>query len=618
MQIDIDWFYGFGDRGLRESPRAPFGRWGELFVGRERELARLSEALAESRAGRGSIAVLTGEAGIGKTRTAEELAERAEKQGALVLRGRCYEGEQIPPYGPWRAALRGLPLSKIRFEGSTLAAVQPGSASLALRATDARTRFFDAVIEGLRAAARERVLLLILDNLQWADTGSLKLLEHLDPELSDAAILVLGAYRDSDLDSRHPLHATLAEIAKETRFRRISLAGLSAQEVREYLSGGLASEPRARFVEEIHRRTEGNPLFLLELVRGMTEERAPENPAIRIPAGVKEAIGARLARLPDSVTDVLCTASVVGRLFRLDVLDRVSEGIPDDRIPWAIETAQAAGLVREMPEEVGLYRFTHVLVQEVLRDRVSSRRQSRMHAKIARALERIAGPSLDEWAAAIAHHLAEARDPESLALLLPYTLKAADRALAQLAPDEALALLDRALALREKMPHRSDLDVAELLYRRARALDEMTCSEEAAQSLVRAFEIYSAHGNVARMVDVALTPVQQTIPMGPAVTWSYADSGLPELRKRAIEAVLPNSHEEGLLLARGSSPSEMERALSIARREKDGALELTALWHLAYSHMCTGRFAEARSEAPEALALAARLEDHWGGRFLHS
>lgn len=616
MQSYIEWYRGSWGRGLQEPGRVPFRRPGELFVGRERELARLTDAFAEAQDGRGSIVVLTGEAGIGKTRTAEELADRVENQGAVVLRGRCYEGEQIPPYGPWRSALRSLSLSKIPLETAVLAATLPGSASLALPETDARIRFFDAVIEVLRTAACECTLLLFFDNLQWADTGSLKLLEHLNAELSDAAILVLGAYRDSDLDICHPLHATLAEIAKETRFRRISLSGLSPQEVREYLSGNLECEPSAMLVEEIRRRTEGNPLFLLELVRAMTEERGPDNAVMRIPSGLKEAIGARLARLPDPVTTVLCTASLIGRVFRLDVLALVTEGVTEDRIAWAMERAQAAGLVSNMPDEGGLYRFTHVLVQEVLHERVSSWRRSRLHLQIARALEQVAGPSLDESAAAIAYHLAEARDPESLVLLVPYTIKAADRALAQLAPDQALALLDRALGLREKMPRRSDLETAEPLYRRARALDEMTFSEEAAQSLVRAFDLYAGLGNVDRMVDAALTPVQQTIHMGPAVTWSYADSGLPALRKRAIEAVRPNSLEQGRLLAHGSFPSEIERALSIARCEKNEALELTALWHLAYSHMCSGQFAEARSEERQALAIASRLGDRWGARFL--
>ncbi|MCX7031042.1 MAG: AAA family ATPase [Spirochaetes bacterium] len=598
---------------LESSPHRP----GEVFVGREREIAQLDEALAEAERGRGSISVLVGEAGIGKTRTANELAIHARARHIIVLRGRCFEGERTPPYGPWRTALRALPTSNSVPEAVPLLSAVSADAPVTLPGGEARARLFEAVIGLLRAGGQERPLLMLLDNLQWADPGSLKLLEHLSAEIAETPILVLGTYRDTDLDDRHPLRSALAELTKESGFRRIALSGFSPQEVGLYLARTLAAVPSSELVHEIHFRTDGNPLFLLELVRDMAETQPARLGQLRIPPGVKETIGVRLGRLPDDSLKVLSTASVIGRIFALELLAQALEDVPIDRVRSALERAQSAGFVQEMPDEPGRYRFTHALVQEVLRDRLPAAQRSRWHARIAAAMEFLAGSDIDAWAGAITYHLSEAADPQSLAKFVPLTLKAADHAVANLAPDQAMTLLDRALLVKSRMPYAcSDRQTAELLCRRARALDDMARSDEAAESLSQAFDLFAEFGCIDRMVDVALTPVQRAIHAGSSVTWSYADTGLQALRERALAVVPPGSIQQGRLLAHQPSPRDIERALAISRSEKDERLEMTALWHLSYAHLCAGETGRARSEEEAAWAIAGRLGDRWGARFL--
>jgi DNA-binding CsgD family transcriptional regulator len=561
--------------------------------------------------------MLVGEAGIGKTRTAHELALHASARNVLVLRGRCYEGEHSPPYEPWRTALHALAAATLAFDAAPSIEAARGEAPLTLSGAEARARLFEAVIGLLQATARAQPVLLLLDNLQWADPGSLRLLEHLSAEISDAAILVLGAYRDTDLDDRHPFVSTLAELAKEGGFRRIALSGLSPQEVSQYLVRMLPSAPSARLVQEIHLRTDGNPLFLLELARSMLERRPSVSGQIGIPPGVKETIGARLGRLPESGLHILSAAAVVGRVFSLDVLVRSVKDVPPAAIPPALERAQSTGFVQEMPEEPGRYRFTHALVQEVLRDRLPATQRALLHARIAAAMESLAGPQIDAWAEAIVHHLAEAADPASLARLVPIALKAADHAIANFAPDQALTLLDRVMQAKRRTPRAiADHETAELLFRRARALDELARADEATESLTSAFDLYESLGNIDRMVDTALSPVQRPIHIGLSVTWSYADTGLRELRERALAVARPGSLPLGRLLAHQPSPPDIEQALEIARRESDETLQMTALWHLSYAHLCAGQIERARSEEGEARAIATRLGDRWGARFL--
>jgi predicted ATPase len=258
------------------------------FVGRQRELAILNTALDDSLSGQGRIAMLVGEPGIGKTRTARELAAYASLKGAQVLWGRCHSTEGAPPYWPWvqviRAYAQGCEAEELRSQ------MGPGVADIAeivpevrerlpdlqpppaLEPQQARFRLFDSIRAFLKKASQFQPLLLVIDNLHWADRSSLLLLEFLAQELAEGKILVVGTYRDTELTRRHPLTQTLGELAREPIFRRVILRGLNEEEVGRFIEVHTAFTPSKDLVGAVYLQTEGNPLFVTEVVRLLVQE----------------------------------------------------------------------------------------------------------------------------------------------------------------------------------------------------------------------------------------------------------------------------------------------------------------------------------------------------------
>ena len=253
------------------------------FVGREPELATLSERLAAASAGHGSMVVLAGEPGIGKTRLAEEVAAQARAHGARALWGRCWEGEGAPAFWPWvqviRAYLRGHEPEALRAElgpgGADIATLVPELRALlpeapappALDPAQARFRLFDSITAFLAQAATAQPLVLILDDLHWADIPSLLLLEFLARDVADAHVLVVGSYRDVEVARGHPLMRTLANLARSPHVARLTLAGLTAPEVARAIAEVSGTPPPERLVTALVGETEGNPLFVTEMVR---------------------------------------------------------------------------------------------------------------------------------------------------------------------------------------------------------------------------------------------------------------------------------------------------------------------------------------------------------------
>jgi AAA ATPase domain len=284
----------------RVSDRMPRG----IFVGRQREMATLRASLEEALAGRGGLVMLVGEPGIGKTRTAQQLAMQAAQRGAQVLWGRCEEEAGAPPFWPWVQALRAFVQA---HDTATLCAEMGASAAniadiipeVRERCSDllpppriedpaqARFRLFDAIRSFLHQAARRHPVVLILDNLHWADTPSLRLLAFLAPELESGQVLVVGSYRDGELSRQHPLSNTLGELTRQPRFQRLRLHGLSHEDVGRFLEGVVGRAPAPELVAALHGQTEGNPLFLTEIVRFLVQEGVltPESASLPTPAG---------------------------------------------------------------------------------------------------------------------------------------------------------------------------------------------------------------------------------------------------------------------------------------------------------------------------------------------
>jgi len=437
------------------------------FVGREHELEALDRLLTRAQDGTGGIAALAGEPGIGKTRTAEIVAERAERHGMCVFWGRCNEEPGAPPYWPWQQLVRSWIAS--HDEDSIRRALACGVAPLAEIVPDladrlpepvrdravaapstevaqARFRLFDAVNTFWQRAEQQCPLLLILDNLHWADASSLRLLEFLAPDLGGSRILLLVTYRDVELSRQHPLSATLGELARQPHFERLRLGGLSHAETAHmmHLAGGATFA--AALVDAIHVQTEGNPLFIGEMTRLLAQEgsAASASRALRIPEGIKEVIGRRLNRLSASANKVLTAAAVIGRAFEFRLLTALADDVDEDVCSAAIDEALQARVVEAL-REPGHYHFAHALFRETLYDEIPVPRRSRLHLKLARAIEMIRGDDLEPLLPALAHHHWAALPGGDAAQAVDYAQRAARRADRQLAHEESARYCQMAL-----------------------------------------------------------------------------------------------------------------------------------------------------------------------------
>ena len=452
-----------------------------MFVGRQREMGELKACLEDALSGRGRLVTLVGEPGIGKTRTALELATYAGLRQAQVLWGRCYEEQGAPPYWPWvqaiRSYVRDIDAEQLHLDmgagaadiGQVVSDVRdrlPGlEAPPQLEPEQARFRLFDSITAFLKGASRRQPLVLVLDDLHWADHPSLLLLEFVARELSNARLLVIGAYRDVELSRQHPLSRTLGELTRsaEGGFQRVLLRGLDREDVGRFIELASGIIPPSGMVEAVHRQTEGNPLFVTEVVRLLMQEGAlipgpspsgrgvaqgrgeADSWNVRIPEGVREVIGRRLDRLSERCNETLTIASVVGREFTLEQISPLIEDISGDRLLEVLDEALSARVIEELPRAVGRYQFTHALVQETLAEELSTTRRVRLHARIAETLEQLYGDGVEAHAAELAHHFAEAEavlGPDKLVL---YSMLAGERALSARAYEEAEAHLQRAL-----------------------------------------------------------------------------------------------------------------------------------------------------------------------------
>ena len=410
-----------------------------LLVGRERELAALDERLSVARAGHGGVVVLAlGEAGVGKTALADAVAGQARQAGLRVVWGACREGDGGAPYAPWLTVLSALG--------------QPASAlgDLALEGEPAgRFRLFEDVITVVRDAAVPSGLLVVLDDLHWADPGSLVLLQSLAGGIADVPVVVLGLHREEVVGSEQM--ALLQAIGRERIARTMVLAGLSASDAAGLAEATVGHRLPDEVLDAIVERSAGNPLFVCELAR-LADAPGTES---MLPSSIRGVIGQRVALLPAPTADILRHASIVGRDFTAPVVAAVGERDLEEVLD-AIDIAASAGLVTVEGHTV---RFAHVLTQEVLYAEVSTAVRQRLHARAAEALS--PSGAVD----ALAHHLREAAPLLGPEPALRATLQAARQADRQLAYEHAADQFRAALAL---IDDASPAERAEVLLELAR------------------------------------------------------------------------------------------------------------------------------------------------------
>jgi DNA-binding SARP family transcriptional activator len=439
------------------NPAVDSGR--AAFVGRERELGELLAGLDAAFAGRGSLFLLVGEPGIGKSRLADELIGRAKARGARVLIGRCWEAGGAPAYWPWvqslRAYIREIDPETVRQQlgagAAELAQLLPELGDLlggqserpAVEPDAARFRLFEAASSFLTSAAQTRPLVLVLDDLHAADESSLLLLRFLARELGESRLLVVGACRDVDPTPTEPLRVALTELAREPVTKSLMLGGLGEREVARFIELTSGEAPSDELVATMHAETEGNPLFVGEIVRLLAAEGTLDTGALRvgIPQSIRDVIARRLGHLSEECNRVLVLASVLGREFRLDALGRAA-AVSEDELLDILDEAMSARVVSEVPGSSGYQRFAHVLIRDTLYEGLTTGRRVRLHRLAVDALETLYGDEPGPHLAELAHHSVAGSDFDKARR---YARRAGDRALALYAYEEAARLYGAAL-----------------------------------------------------------------------------------------------------------------------------------------------------------------------------
>jgi DNA-binding NarL/FixJ family response regulator len=488
-------------------------------VGRTRELEAFRAAFDRMLAGRRQLVLIAGEAGIGKTRCAEALAEVADDQGALALWGRCREEAGAPPYWPWVQILRGYvdasSLDEVRLNmgaaAKDIAALVPelldSSPATHLKSdgvTDsspARFRTFDAIRQFFHQAAQQVPIILVLDDLHWADAPSLSLLEFLSQELLRVRLLIVATYRDADTSKMTPLLSTLGALSHDSECRRVCLSGLSQSaigEVAERLCDVSLSDST---IKAIYQQTDGNPLFAIELIKVLIDENVGGAISTRVPAGIRETIGCRLSRLSDRCNELLGVAAVHGRHFAVrEIAACTKEDV--QAVLAALEPAVQAGIVQSTVDAPDSWQFTHALIRETIYEELSTAVRLQLHAQAGDALAAVNAGRPEPALTRIAHHYYQAGALGYRENAVVYALRAAESAVRIYAYEDALLHYDRVIETLESAGLMHDARLARAYILKGWALRLLGRPERAIDVLLEAVNRTRVTGNAELLVDV--------------------------------------------------------------------------------------------------------------------
>lgn len=460
------------------------------YVGRAAEHQWLGEMSREVRDGRQRIVFLSGEPGIGKTRLAAHTALVNHNAGFTVFWGAAVD-DLGAPYGPWIQALshyvehapEEVLVAHVDRHGGEITRLIRNALAERVAGVPApqqadpdteRYLLFDSVAGLLQAASDRSPVVLVLDDLHWADSQTLSLLKHVAASMSDSALLVLGTYRDSDLERGNPLADTLADLHRLDGVERRMLDGLEVDDIADVVAAVAGIEMDAAALElagDVAHETDGNPFFVAEILRHLTESGAISQGSngrwelrspiadLELPHSLREVVCRRIGRLGDELERILTVAAVIGRTFDIELLDLLVEGDEEDLLD-ALEGALQASVLVESPQRAGRFSFAHALINHALYDATGATRRGRLHRRVAEALEqlcrtesgeRLVAQSLEDAvgsaggsAAILAYHWREAGDSERA---VDYLIKAAERAEVEGARAEAVGLFNQAVEL---------------------------------------------------------------------------------------------------------------------------------------------------------------------------
>jgi DNA-binding winged helix-turn-helix (wHTH) protein/tetratricopeptide (TPR) repeat protein len=493
------------------------------FVGRQREMAELRAGLEEAASGHGRPLLIAGAPGVGKTRLSAELARLAQESAMAVLLGHCSEQDKPVPYLPFVEVLEnclegaaGVP-TRLRMMlkdcGPELSRIVPKlkrlvrdlAPPLKLPPEQARRHLFNSVCDFIARLALEKPILLILEDLHWADAATLSLLAHLANRLTELPVALVVTFRDAEADVTPALAKTLEGLIRERDATRISLKGLAIEQVGLMIKGLSNKEPPPDVVDEIYAKTEGNPFFVKELVRHLAEENRlyDEGGELRsglkatefdVPKSVRLVVSRRLARLGESAQKMLEAAAVIGRSFSFEVLRASTQS---DRLLESVEAAENAGLVvSNVESSEARFEFCHELVRQTVLHGLSAPRRQQLHLEVGIAIERSCSDRLADLSSELAHHFAAAGNAPKA---VEYLIRSGRQAAHRYANLEAVAFFKRALEQLQKLPDdelrvREELKIQAELVQSLWILGSVT-SPELRAAMDRRFELCERLGD---------------------------------------------------------------------------------------------------------------------------
>ena len=593
--------------GGTESAVAPLpGRLGVRpavgLVGRGTELAVITDAIKRVAGGEGrEILLVSGEPGLGKTTLVAEAARSAFDAGACVLFGHCEE-DLATPYQLFSEALGHFVthapeeqlLAHVEAHGSELSRLVPGLKSRIpelppSEATDSDTeRFllFAAVVDLLATVAQHQPVILVLDDLQWADKGSLLLFRHLTSADPTLRLMILGTYRDSELSNADALVDALAALRRLEGVSRMDLVGLDDSGVVALMEAGAGhplDDDAVGLAHAIYRETDGNPFFVSEVLRNLVETGAIGQDAegrwvaedtldaTALPDSVREVIGARVLRLGKEAGRVLSMAAVIGRDFDLSLLAQATKTNEEDLLD-ILDAAAAVALVREVADS-GRYTFAHALIQHTVYEDLGHNRRARAHRQVAEALEDLCGHRPGPRVGELARHWIAATQPIDLAKAVSYSRQAGDAALAALAPADALRYYAQALDLYAQVADSDPVVGIDLAIGLGTA-QRQTGNPAYRETLLSASQRAADLGDTERLVAAALANNRGWLSAAGAV-----DTEKVEVLELALDRIAADDPDRALVLAtlcqelnfgeRDRRDALAREAVAIARKSGD-------------------------------------------------
>jgi DNA-binding CsgD family transcriptional regulator len=607
----------------------------DTFVGRSRELGTLEGSLKSALGGNGRIDVIVGEPGIGKTRLAEELCRRASDSGVLVLAGRCYEEKGSPPYWAWIQVLRqcidelgveecrriagrdaGLCARlEPRFSDSTAQPRQIAKYSQQSVESDA-FNLQNAISNFLFNVSDEYPLVIHLDDLHWADSEALRILVFASRSVLKSRIYIVGTYRDIELDRVHPLSDALADLARERSFSRIQMRGLAEEDVSEYIAATVGDEIARTNAGVLHDLTNGNPLFLNQLVQ-YAGERDPGGDIAgtfhalmggKLPEGLRETIGRRLNRLSSDCNQMLLVMALVGHEASFRLIDHILSDWESERTIETLDEAVRARILLEISSSQADYAFCHPLVRETLAGELSIAKRVRLHARIVNSLEEIHGEHLTQYASQILFHAQQAEPILAGLKVAKYAAIAAENAEQAGASAAVTRYLSESYEILEDLP--MDDKKAELLYRLIRCYFSVTIGfgGRANSVLAELYDYYESGGETGKISELFSLPGIQN------------STAARQLANRSLKILPPASKARALALgihgvqlldegAPEKAEPSFKRALEIADSLDDSRLKTWVLIGWSWGSHFSGDYQAALIHGEQALELAIELNE---------